>query len=110
MPPKRSLRSRRPSATAIDAAASGESQRKRAGTNRRKTVPQVPVPQVPVPQVPVPPASQEVTFPPGLLDTLVVRVADEVTKRLTPVYASASNNVEVIQSPEVPLSTAIDDQ
>ena len=43
-----------------------------------------------------------------MLDTLVPRVADEVTKRLTPVYASASNDVEVIQPPEVPLSTASD--
>ena len=43
-----------------------------------------------------------------MLDTLVPRVADEVTKRLTPVYASASNNVEAIQPPEVPLSTASD--
>lgn len=114
MSPKRPLRSRRPSATAIDAAASGESQRKRARSKKQKTVPQVPepqgpapqvpvpqvpppqvpapqgpAPQVPVPQVPVLPASQDVAFPPGLLDTLVARVADEVTNRLTPVYASA---------------------
>lgn len=135
MPPKRPLRSRRPSATAIDAAASGESQRKRARSKKQKTVPQVPEPQGPVPQVPVPqvpppqvpapqgpvpqgpapqvpvpqvpvlPASQDVAFPPGLLDTLVARVADEVTKRLTPVYASTSNNVEVPQPFEVPAAT-----
>ena len=129
MPPKRPLRSRRPSATAIDAAASGESQRKRARSKKQKTVPQVPepqgpapqvpepqgpapqvpVPQVPPPQVPAPqgpvPASQDVAFPPGLLDTLVARVADEVTKRLTSVYASASNNVEVPQPFEVPAAT-----
>ena len=38
--------------------------------------PQGPAPQVPVPQVPVLPASQDVAFPLGLLDTLVARVAD----------------------------------
>ena len=127
LPPKRPLRSSRPSATAIAAAASGESQRKRARSKKQKTVPQVPepqwpapqvplpqvppaqvpapqgpAPQVPVPQVPVLPACQDVAFPPGLLDTLVARVADEVTKRLTPVYASASNDVEVPQPFEVP--------
>ena len=57
---------------------------------------------MPVPQVPVLPASQDLAFPPGLLDTLDARVADEVTKRLTPVYASASNDVEVPQPFEVP--------
>ena len=70
--------------------------------------PQGPVPQGPLPQVPVPqvlPASQDVAFPPGLLDTLVARVANEVTKCLTPVYASASNNVEVPQPFEVPAAT-----
>ena len=117
MPPKHPLRSRRPSATAIVAAASVESQRKRARSKKQKPVPQLPEPQGPTPQVPVPqvpapqgpapqvpvlPASQDVAFPPGLLDTLVARVADEVTKRLTPVYASASNNVEVPQPFEVP--------
>ena len=86
MPPKRPLRSRRPLATAIAAAASGESRRKRARSKKQKTVPPVPEPQGPapqatVPQVPVLPASQDVASPPDLLDTLVARVTDEVTKR-----------------------------
>ena len=102
MPPKRSLRSRCPSATAVDAAVSGEPRRKRTRTAKTVPVPQVPVPQLPVPQVPVIPASQELAFPPGLLDTLVARVADEVIRRLTPVYAPTSSTAGVPQPPVVP--------
>ena len=112
MPPKRSLCSRHPSAAAINAAASGESKRKRARTTKQKTpVPPVSVPPVPVPvpqrpvtvpPVPVPPVGQEIAFPPGLMDNLVARVADEVPRRLTPVYAAASSTVAVTQPPEAP--------
>ena len=151
MPPKCPLRSRRPSATAIDAAASGESRRKRARSDKRKTMPEGPEPQGPISPVPAPqgtspqgpapqgtapqgaapqgtapqgtapqgtasqgaapqvsllPAGQDVAFPPGLLETLVARVADEVTKRLTPVYTPAATNLEVPPPPEVPLIPA----
>lgn len=103
MPPKRSVRSRPPSASAVAAAASGTRGGKRSRANNQAPVSADPTVPSTVPANPVPvltSATQQFAFPPGLIDNIVAKVTDEVTKRL----ATASSQTSVL--PQVPTIVA----
>lgn len=80
MPPKRS---RRPRSRAAKAKAVTAPPKKR--TRRHEPSPSTQSSE-PAPAATPQPTSQELAFPPGLIDQLVSRVADEVTKRLSVHY------------------------
>ena len=114
MPPKRSTRLRNPSARAVAIAAGGEPPRKKS---RRAPVQPTPANQgsssavsanqyaTPSSAAPVEP--QPISLSPDLLDQLVTRVADEVTRRLSPLDGPSSTPISNISRPsalsEVPL-------
>lgn len=114
MPPKRSTRLRNPSARAVAIAAGGEPPRKKsrraavqptpanqgsssvASTNQSATLSST---------APVEP--QPISLSPGVLDRLVARVADEVTRRLSPLDGTSTTPISNTSRPsslsEVPL-------
>ena len=114
MPPKRSNRQRNPSARAVAIAAGGEPPRKKS---RRAAVQANPANQdsssvVSTDQsttlsstAPVEP--QPISLSPGTLDQLVARVADEVTRRLSPPNKTSTTPISNTSRPstlsEVPL-------
>ena len=114
MPPKRSTRLRNPSARAVAIAAGGEPPRKKS---RRAPVQPTPANQGSSSSVSAnqsaPPSSaapvepQPISLSPDLLDQLVTRVADEVTRRLSPLDGPSSTPISNTSRPsalsEVPL-------
>ena len=114
MPPKRSTRLRNPSVRAVAIAAGGEPPRKKS---RRAPVQPTPANQgsssavsanqsaTPSSAAPVEP--QPISLSPDLLDQLVTRVADEVTRRLSPLDGPSSTPISNTSRPsalsEVPL-------
>jgi len=109
MPPKRSSRLRNPSAQAVAIAAEGEPPRRKS---RRAAV--QPTPDTLGPSsvistdqtVPIPHAAsgtpQPASLPPGVLDQLATRVADEVTRCLSPPEDTSSTSIPSAVS-EAPL-------
>ena len=114
MPPKRSTRLRNPSAKAVAIAAGGEPPRKKS---RRAAVQPTPAnpgsssgvstDQSATPSSAVPVEPQSISLSPEILDQLVTRVADEVTRRLSPPVETSStpvgNNSGSSALSEVPL-------
>lgn len=113
MPPKRSQRLRNPSAQAVEIAASSAPQRRKrvasqpaVDTQRKKsrrgTLAQTPENRSPPASVETDQSAsssgaaaggpQPLSLPQGVLDQLVARVADEVTRRLSPPEDSGSSN------------------
>ena len=113
MPPKRSQRLRNPSAQAVEiAAGSAPQRRKRVASqpavdtqrkkSRRGTLAQTPENRSPPASVETDQSAsssgaaaggpQPLSLPQGVLDQLVARVADEVTRRLSPPEDSGSSN------------------
>ena len=95
MPPRRSQRSKRPSAQALEALVSSPPQRVRRqslvvdGSSSSSTQ-----------QPPAAPATdQPAIFPSPVMDQLVSRVTDEVTKRLQPLLSNLSSLAQQAQSP-----------
>ena len=95
MPPRRSQRSKRPSAEALEALVSSPPQRVRRqslvvdGSSSSSTQ-----------QPPAAPATdQPAIFPSPVMDQLVLRVTDEVTKRLQPLLSNLSSLAQQAQSP-----------
>ena len=103
MPPKRSSRLRNPSARAVAIAAGGEGPPRKK--SRRDAVQPTPANQSSSSMVstdqsaalsstaPVEP--QPISLSPGLLDQLVTRVADEVTRRLSPPDETSATPVSI---------------
>ena len=101
MPPRRSQRSKRPSAQALEALVSSPPQRVRRqslvvdGSSSSSTQ-----------QPPAAPATdQPAVLPSPVMDQLVSRVTDEVTKRLQPLLSNLSSLAQQAQSPPLPSST-----
>ena len=95
MPPRRSQRSKRPSAQALEALVSSPPQRVRRqslvvdGSSSSSTQ-----------QPPAAPATdQPAVLPSPVMDQLVSRVTDEVTKRLQPLLSNLSSLAQQAQSP-----------
>lgn len=114
MPPKRSTRLRNPSARAVAIAAGGEPPRKKS---RRAAVQPTPANQGSTSVVSTDQSAtlssaatvepQPTSLSPGLLDQLVARVADEVTRRLSPPDETSTTPLSNTSRPsalsEVPL-------
>lgn len=77
MPPRRSLRAKRPSVKSMGQPQPKRSRQARASGGTAGT-------REEVPPIDLPDEANQVSLPAGLLDQLVTRVADEVTKRLSP--------------------------
>ena len=112
MPPKRSQRLRNPSAQAVAIAAVGEPPRKRsrrtAMQSSTETDCQSPTDANSQPStqtITQAVASQPLSLPPGVLDQLVTRVADEVTRRLSPPETPVNSNSVPSALSEVPLGS-----
>ena len=82
MPPKRSLHARNPSVKAVDVASTSEPARKRS---RRSTPSSSTTMNAPAVETPAP------LFPSQVMDQLVARVAEEVTRQLPPAAPISSS-------------------
>lgn len=99
MPPKRSARLRNPSARAVERTPGGEPPRKKSRraasqitTNDQGSSTRIGTDQPP-PSNTALDGPQPLSLPPGVLDQLVARVADEVTRRLPPPEVTNANPV-----------------
>ena len=103
MPPRRSQRSKRPSAQALEALVSSPPQRVRRqsfvvdGSSSSSTQ------QPPAAQA----TDQPAVLPSPVMDQLVSRVTDEVTKRLQPLLSNLSSLAQQAQSPPSPQAPAV---
>ena len=100
MPPKRSTCLRNPSAKAVALAAGGEPPRKKSRCAAVQPTPANPdsssgvsTDQSATPSSAVPVEPQSISLSPEILDQLVTRVADEVTRRLSPPVETSSTPV-----------------
>ena len=118
MPPRRSQRSKRPSAEALEALVSSPPQRvrRRSGAVIGNVLASAEQPSLPAEALLGQPASQAATFSQGqshvvtatvqpdvlalpAMDQLISRVTDEVTSRLQPLLANLTSMVQQTQSP-----------
>lgn len=109
MPPKRSSRLRNPSAQAVAIAAEGEPPRRKSRCAAVQPTPDTPGPSSVISTeqtVLIPHAAsgtpQPASLPPGVLDQLATRVADEVTRCLSPPEDTSSTSIPSAVS-EAPL-------